>query len=69
MYRFAKTSSAEMKGEASSAKLLDKTIWNPRPVIGLLPQAIAESGGPFLHFFWAYNTVLHGRKLFLLCAV
>jgi hypothetical protein len=37
-----------MKGKTSSAKLLDKTIWNPRPVIDLLPRAITEPGGSFM---------------------
>jgi hypothetical protein len=32
-----------MKREASSAKLLDKTVWNPRPVIDLLTRAVFES--------------------------
>jgi hypothetical protein len=39
-----------MKRKASSAKLLDKTIWNPRPVIDLLSRAVFESGVSFLHF-------------------
>ena len=39
-----------MKGKTSSAKLLDKTIWNPRPVIDLLSRAVFESGVSFLHF-------------------
>jgi hypothetical protein len=34
--RIRKTSNAEMKRKTSSAELPDKTIWNPRPVIGLL---------------------------------
>ena len=37
-----------MKGKASSTELLDKTIWNLRPVIDLPTRAIRESGGSFL---------------------
>jgi hypothetical protein len=37
-----------MKGKTSPTKLLDKKIWNPRPVIDLTSRAIAESGGSFL---------------------
>jgi hypothetical protein len=40
--------SLQMKGKISSAELLDKTIWNPRPVIDLLSRAITELGGSFL---------------------
>ena len=36
------TSSAEMKGVASPTKLLDKAIWNPRPVIDLAPRAVPD---------------------------
>jgi hypothetical protein len=37
-----------MKGEAPPTKLLDKTIWNPRPVIGLVSRAvISYLGDPF----------------------
>jgi hypothetical protein len=43
-----KTSSAKMKGKTSSTKLLDKTIWNPRPVIGLLSRPITGPSGSFL---------------------
>jgi hypothetical protein len=46
--RIRKTSSTEMKRKASSTELLDKTIWNPRPVVGLLSRATRESGGSFL---------------------
>jgi hypothetical protein len=36
------TSSAEMKGKASPTKiLLDKTIWNPCPVIGPVSRAVS----------------------------
>jgi hypothetical protein len=48
MCRFAKTSNAEMKGGTSPTKLLNKTIWNPRPVIDQSPRAIKELGGSFL---------------------
>jgi hypothetical protein len=37
-----------MKRKTSPTELLDKTIWNPRPVIDLLSRAITESGGSFL---------------------
>ena len=46
--RIRKTSNAEMKRKTSSTKLLDKTIWNPRPVIDSLSRAITESGGSYL---------------------
>ena len=56
-----------MKGKTSSAKLLDKTIWNPRPVIDLLSRAVFESGVSFLHFlgptlvrFWRFSALLTG---------
>ena len=48
MKRIHKTSNAEMKRKTSSTELLDKTIWNPRPVIDLLARAIRESGSSFL---------------------
>ena len=50
MCRFAKTSTAFLKGKACSTGFLDKTIWNPRPVIDLLSRAVFESGVSFLHF-------------------
>jgi hypothetical protein len=31
-----------MKGKTSFKKLLDKTIWNTRPVIDLAPRAVPE---------------------------
>jgi hypothetical protein len=37
-----KTSNAEIKRGTSLTELLDKQIWNPRPVIGLLARAITE---------------------------
>ena len=36
------TSSAEMKGKTSPTKLLDKTIWNPRPMIDLASRAVSD---------------------------
>ena len=50
MKRIRKNSNAEMKRKTSSTELLDKTIWNPRPVIDLLSRAVFESGVSFLHF-------------------
>ena len=37
------TSSAEMKGRASPTTLLDKTTWNPRPVIDLVWRAVSAA--------------------------
>jgi hypothetical protein len=37
-----------MKRKTSPTQFLDKTIWNPRPVIDLASRAIKESGGSFL---------------------
>ena len=56
-YQFAIRNSptAFLKGKTSPTRFLDKTIWNPRPVINLLrtaSRAIFESGVSFLHF-WA----------------
>ena len=50
--RIRKTSTAFLKGKACSTGFLDKTIWNPRPVIDLLllSRAVFESGVSFLHF-------------------
>ena len=45
-----KTSTAFLKGKAYSTRFLDKTIWNPRPVIDLLSRAVFELGVSFLHF-------------------
>ena len=65
--RFAKTSTAFLKGKACSTGFLDKTIWNPRPVIDLLSRAVFESGVSFLHFlgptlvrFWRFSALLTG---------
>jgi hypothetical protein len=48
--RVRKTPTAFSKGKAYSTRFLDKTIWNPRPVIDLLSRAVFESGVSFLHF-------------------
>ena len=64
--RIRKTSSAEMKGKTSSAKILDKTIWNPRPVIDLLSRAIinTELGGSFLLVLGpTFSTLLTNKSL------
>ena len=62
-----RTSTAFLKGKACSTGFLDKTIWNPRPVIDLLSRAVFESGVSFLHFlgptlvrFWRFSALLTG---------
>ena len=39
-----------MKGKDSPTKLLDKTIWDPRPVIGLASLAVSGSVDYYLLF-------------------
>ena len=64
MKQIRKTSNAEMKRKTSSTELLDKTIWNPRPVIGLLTRAIRESGGSFLLVLGpAFSALLTNKAL------
>ena len=45
------TSSAEMEVKTSITKLLDKTIWNPRPEIDLASRAVSGESSPFRLFF------------------
>ena len=49
--------------------LLDKTIWNPRPVIGLLSRAITEFGGSFLLVFGPTFSALLTNSALLTAAV
>jgi hypothetical protein len=58
-----------MKRKTSSTELLDKTIWNPRPVIGLLTRAIRESGGSFLLVLGPTFSALLANKALLTDAV
>ena len=58
-----------MKRKTSSTGLLDKTIWNPRPVIGLLTRAIRESGGSFLLVLGPTFSALLTNKALLTNAV
>jgi hypothetical protein len=37
-----------LKGKTCSARFLDKTIWNPRPLIDQLSRAVFESGNSLL---------------------
>ena len=67
--RIRKTSNAEMKRKTSSTELLDKTIWNPRPVIDLLTRAIRESGGSFLLVLGPTFSALLTNKALLTNAV
>jgi hypothetical protein len=53
-----------MKGKTSPTKLLDKTIWNPRPVVDLTSRAITESGGSFPTCFGPYFSGLFGEWAF-----
>jgi hypothetical protein len=51
-FRAAVTSSAEMKVKTPPTKLLDKTIWNPRPEteIDLAPRAVSDESNSFRLF-------------------
>jgi hypothetical protein len=64
MYRFAKTSNAEMKRMASSTstELTDKTMWNTRLVIDLLSRAITiRNRVANSYLFWALLLVRFWR--------